>query len=142
MFLKEIETKEIKGIIEQIKPNKSCGTDEIHPKVIKQTAPYISKPYISKILHHIFNLTFQTGTIPSALKISLITPVFKSANNTIFTNYRARPISFLPCFSRILEKVMYKALVEYMELKKKMLHNMNISMDSEMIGQLTWPFFN
>ena len=86
MLLKEIETKEIKGIIEQIKPNKSCGTDEIHPKVIKQTAPYISKPYISKILHHIFNLTFQTGTIPSALKISLITPVFKSANNTIFTN--------------------------------------------------------
>ena len=37
-----------------------------------------------------------------------LTPVFKADNNAELSNYR--PISVLPCFSKILERVMYNGL--------------------------------
>ena len=38
-------------------------------------------------------------------------PVYKSGENEIFSNYR--PISVLPCFSKILEKIMYKRIIDF-----------------------------
>jgi hypothetical protein len=115
MFLTEIETSEVFEIISQLKPNKSHGYDGIHPKVIKEIAPQISN-----VLCHIFNLTFETGIIPKDLKISLITPIFKAGNKEEFNNYP--PISVIPCFSNILEKLMYKRAINYIE-KNHILHN-------------------
>ena len=59
---------------------------------------------------HIFNLTFTTGKIPNDLKVALVTPVYKASEQNVFQN---RPISELLCFSKILEKLMYKRLVDY-----------------------------
>lgn len=86
----------------------SCGIDEISCKVIKYVSPFISIP-----LSHIFNLTFETGKIPEQLKIALVTPIYKSSDTDKFSNYR--PISVLPCFSKVLEKIMYKRLISYIE---------------------------
>ncbi|CAB4026300.1 Hypothetical predicted protein, partial [Paramuricea clavata] len=86
VFITEIKTSEVLEIMRQLKPNKSHGYDEIHPRVIKEIAPQIST-----VLCHIFNLTFKTGIIPKGLKISLITPIFKAGSNEEFNNYR--PIS-------------------------------------------------
>ena len=69
-------------------------------------------PYISVPLSYIFNLTFTTGKIPDDLKVALVTPVYKASEENIYSNYR--PISVLPCFSKILEKLMYKRLIDYM----------------------------
>ena len=96
MFLSHIAPSEIEGIIANINPNKSSGIDEISPKVVHKIGPIISSP-----LCHIFNLTFTTGHIPEELKMSLISPVYKADDKTKFTNYR--PISFLPCFLKILK---------------------------------------
>ena len=41
-----------------------------------------------------------------------VTPIFKSGKNKLLTNYR--PISVLLCFSKILERIMYKRLSEYL----------------------------
>ena len=89
----------------------SCGVDEINSKVVKYVAQYISMP-----LSHIFNLTFETGKIPDDLKVALvfITPVYKSSEKNVYSNYR--PISVLPCFSKILEKLMYKGLILVLSL--------------------------
>ena len=57
------------------------------------------------------NLTFITGKIPVDLKTSIIVPVYKAGDNQQFNNYR--PISLLPCFSKALEKVVYKKLINY-----------------------------
>jgi hypothetical protein len=54
-----------------------------------------------------------------ANKISLITPIFKNGKNDEFDNYR--PISVLSYFSKILEKLMYKRLIDYIE-KNNILH--------------------
>ena len=66
--------------------------------------------YICPIILH-FSLTFATGKIPDELKVVLVTPVYKASEENIYSNYR--PISVLPCFSKILEKFMYNRLIDY-----------------------------
>jgi hypothetical protein len=70
---------------------------------------------ISEPLSHIFNLTFLSGTIPNNLKVALVTPIFKANENNEFKNYR--PISVLTCFSKLLEKLMYKRLIKFILTK-------------------------
>ena len=55
MFLRNIKLDEITKMITDINSNKSCGIDEISPKVIQKLGPLISRP-----LCHIFNLTFPS----------------------------------------------------------------------------------
>jgi hypothetical protein len=46
-----------------------------------------------------------SGTFPSRLKYAIIKPIFKNGDKKKVANYR--PISLLPSFSKILEKIMY-----------------------------------
>ena len=52
------------------------------------------------------------GRVPDSLKIAKVCPIFKSDNNAAFTNYR--PISVLPSFSKIFEKLVYIRLLNYL----------------------------
>jgi len=52
--------------------------------------------------------------VPDALKISKVIPIYKNGEKDIADNYR--PISILNTFERILEKVMYKRLYEYLSV--------------------------
>ena len=68
------------------------------------------------ILHHFtffFNLCIKNAVFPKNLKIAIITPLFKGGNRDMFSNYR--PISLLPIFSKILEKILYEELISYLE---------------------------
>ena len=68
-----------------------------------------------KPLLHIFNQSLQSRIFPDKLKIARVTPSFKKDSDSELGNYQ--PISVLPCFSRILEKIMYNRL--YKNLKEK-----------------------
>jgi len=50
------------------------------------------------------------------MKIAKITPIFKSGDSMLFNNYR--PISVLPVFSKILEKLMYNRMIAYINSRK------------------------
>ena len=54
---------------------------------------------------YIYNQSFLTGSIPDDLKVARVTPVFKANDNY-------RPISVLPFFSNILEKL---RLLKYLD---------------------------
>ena len=94
VFLDAILENEVLNEIKLLNANTASGLDDISPKVVKAIANYIVKP-----LTHIFNLSFLTGTIPNALKIARVTPVYKANSKENFSNYRR--ISVLPCFSKI-----------------------------------------
>ena len=79
------------------------GYDEMNAIIVKSIANEIVDP-----LTYIYNLGFSTGIIPSFLKISLVTPIFKGNEVNLLENYR--PISVLTKFSKLLEKLMYKRI--------------------------------
>ena len=70
---------------------------------IKETIDLLAAP-----LSHICNLSFERGVFPDKLKIAKILPVFKSDDPSLFSNYR--PISILPCLSKVFEKLFYLRL--------------------------------
>ena len=57
-----------------------------------------------------------------------ITPIFKSGDKELVSNYR--PISVLSCFSKILERIMYNRLYSYL-VKNKILYNKQFGFQKE-----------
>ena len=108
IFFDPVTENEVEVEIRKLKENKSCGHDDIPPKLVKNISKYIIKP-----LAYIYNQSFLTGSIPDDLKVALVTPVFKANDREEFSNYR--PISVFPCFSKILEKLMYNRLLKYLD---------------------------
>ena len=105
---RSVTTSEILRYLKKLQRNKSSGIDELPPNLLKDTAYEISKP-----LAFIINKSLSTGTIPSLWKTSKVTPLHKSDSKADFNNYR--PISVLPCLSKILEKVVNRQISDYLE---------------------------
>ena len=59
------------------------------------------------------NGALSQGIFPDSLKLANITPVHKKDETTDKENYR--PVSVLPLFSKIFEKVIYDQLSQYLE---------------------------
>ena len=64
-------------------------------------------------LTYLFQLSLEKGVFPDDLKIAKLTPIYKAGDNSDVSNYR--PISVLPCFSKILERLMYNHLSKYLK---------------------------
>ena len=62
-------------------------------------------------LTHVLNLSMLQGVVPNELKIARVIPLFKADNNMLISNYR--PVSVLPVFSKILERLMYNRLYSF-----------------------------
>ena len=63
---------------------------------------------INEPLKHLFDLSKENGIFPEKMKIAKVIPLFKNGDLENITNYR--PISVLPCFSKVLECIMYNQL--------------------------------
>ena len=79
--------------------------------LVKLVIPYIVKP-----LKHIFNNSLQKGVFPDSMKIARVIPIFKTGGVQEFSNYR--PISILPQFSKILEKIFHSRLTSFLNDKQ------------------------
>ena len=77
---------------------------------MKNVAHIVSRP-----LADIFNLSLSTGSVPEQLKIAKVIPIYKKENAEIFSNYR--PVSVLPCFSKILERLVFNRCMDYIDKK-------------------------
>jgi hypothetical protein len=102
-------TYEIQKIISAMKPKYSYGYDEVSIRVMKASTPFIVSP-----LTYICNKILQTGTFPDRLKYAEVKPLYKKGDRKELFNYR--PISLLPNFSKIIEKVMYKRLSYHLHI--------------------------
>lgn len=100
IFLTPTTEAEITTIINSLKNTCAPGDDDISPLPIKNSISCLIEP-----LTYIFNQMLATGVFPDRLKIARVTVVFKGGNKTEFGNYR--PISVLPIFSKVAEKIIY-----------------------------------
>ena len=98
---------EVSSLITGLKDS-SPGWDDISSKVCRSSIASFVTP-----LTHILNLSLSQGTVPKELKIARVTPIFKAGDKQLISNYR--PISVLPVFSKILEKIVYKRLSDFIE---------------------------
>ena len=69
-------------------------------------------PHILTPLRHICNTSLSQGIFPDEMKIARIIPLFKSGDKQNVSNYR--PISLLPQFSKILEKIFNNRLMNFL----------------------------
>ena len=135
LFLAPTNETEISEIISNVK-NSSAGYDGTTIKMIKKLKGELLTP-----LTHIFNLSFSSGTIPDNLKIAKVVPIYKHGDKSLFSSYR--PISILPAFSKILEKLAYKRIMHFLD-KYDILHDNQFGFrkhrSTEMaIHQQRWP---
>ena len=83
--------------------------------LVKNVIDNIVKPYFC-------NLSLNSGIFPDSMKIAKVLPIFKNDDPKCVSNYR--PVSLLPQFSKILEKIFNNRLVKY-------LNKYNIICDSQ-----------
>ncbi|MBY0580860.1 MAG: reverse transcriptase family protein [Rickettsiales bacterium] len=111
----EVSPDELRFAFNTLKPNKSSGLDDISPRVVKEVFNIIEYPLLI-----ISNLSFNNGVFPNLLKLARVVPIFKDGNISKLANYR--PISILPFFSKILERIMHNRLYNYFT-KHNLLNN-------------------
>ena len=107
IFLSSCTSNEIERIIGDLENDK---VSDISITILKKCATHTSGH-----LSGFFNKFMDHGTFPKILKVGKITPIFKKGDSQIFDNYR--PISILPIFGKIFEKLIYSRLYSFLTSK-------------------------
>ena len=102
--------KEVKEIFSLLEISKSFLYDEIMFNVIKNCFSELNM-----LLKYLFDMSLESGIFPDKLKLARVIPLYKAADPANIRNYR--PISVLPCFSKMLERIMYNSLYKYLTIK-------------------------
>ena len=87
----------VRKLILELNLNKSCGPDNIHPRLLKELVDMLSGP-IALLL----NKTLEEGDIPLDWKMAFVSPIFKKGSKNNVENYR--PISLTSIISKIMER--------------------------------------
>lgn len=109
-FLHPTNTYEVDKIITNLKNDSAPGIDGNQASLIKFIKPQILAP-----LTYILNLSLSSAVFPTSWKTACVIPIHKNGSTTSPENYR--PISLLPLFSKILEKIVNNQLVKFISTR-------------------------
>ena len=115
METKRLSMNKLKDAFFSLKINKSPGYDGISFNVLKKCFSSLCEP-----LKYLFNLSIEKGIFLDDLKIAKVTPIYKTNDKSNLTNCRS--ISVLSCFSKILKRIMYNRLYQYLTENKILYH--------------------
>ena len=108
LFFDRITTSEILRVSKKLKPKTSFGHDKISTKIMKDTIDIVVNP-----IKHILNQSLLKGVVPSEMRIAKVIPIHKNSDPSVLKNYR--PISLLPAFSKLLEKIVFNKLYTFLD---------------------------
>ena len=100
----DFSVSRVESVLSGIDINKSQGPDEINGSVLKNCSKSLSYP-ISKI----FNLSYNTGSIPTDWKTANVVPIHKKDDKSKVINYR--PISLTSLVMKVFERILYDELL-------------------------------
>ena len=104
IYFYDCDSDEVSEIIADLKNGKAS---DFPIRVIKQLSGILSPALATQ-----YNKLISEGKFPSNLKLGKITPIFKKDNEELLENYR--PVSTLPIFGKIFEKIIYKRLYSFL----------------------------
>ena len=110
-FLDPPQPIEIFNAINSLKIHKASGCDNISSFFLR-----MGNEVLAPILSIYFGLVFELGSFPQIFKTAKVIPIFKSSTKNLVNNYR--PISLLPCLSKVLEKVIENRFLNFFEKNK------------------------
>ena len=97
------------GLLQNIDVRKSAGSDGRLPGCILKKCAKDLAPFPTNLI----NTSLTSIELSSPLKLATVTPVFKSGDKSLASQYC--PISLLPLVSKLLEKVVDLQLWSYLE---------------------------
>jgi len=107
--LKPVTINEVRQRLETIDTHKS--SPDIPYYLIKIASNGLAEP-----IAFIVNGSIIHGIVPDLFKVSCITPIFKHGDTTNPSCYR--PISILPSFNKILERIVYDQIISFLDHHK------------------------
>lgn len=111
LVLKSTTRQEMSKMIKSFQPKTSAGYDDISSKLLKLCEEELKDPLVD-----ITNKSFHSGIFPKALKVAKVYAKFKNGSTTEASNYR--PISLIPTFSKVIEKLVLNRLFEHLNSNK------------------------
>ena len=94
-------------MLSSLDPSKASGIDSISPALLKNCAGPLTIP-----VHYLLTLSLGSHSLPLEWRTHCIVPVFKSGDSCLVNNYRS--ISLLSIISKVLEKVVYQNLFDFL----------------------------
>ena len=109
-YISDVKTSEVEisNIISNMKDKTSSGIDGISNQMLKHIQFSIRRP-----LTILMNKSLCSGQVPNGMKIAKVIPLLKSGTTSDCDNFR--PISLLPVISKILEKIVFKRVMQHCE---------------------------
>ena len=104
----QTDADEVIELLKEIECLKSSGLDELSSRICKDAFLVLHDQ-----LTHIFNCSLRYGLFPDQWKVARVVPLFKGGNKTLVGNYR--PISLLPLPGKILEKIVHKRILAFLD---------------------------
>ena len=103
----DISYNDILSRLKNLNPDKSCGVDEIRPKVLQECASELAVP-----LTLIYSDSIKKGEIPLIWKLANISPLYKKGSRLLAENYRPVSLTSVPC--KILEGVIKDKIMKHL----------------------------
>ena len=105
-FDPEIRHSELESILKKLDPNKAPGIDSLDNKIIKRAWGAAGPEIVD-----IFNRCLRTGHFPKVWKVGKLKVIPKSNGRSLSDPKFYRPITLLPAFGKLLERVLAARLL-------------------------------
>ena len=107
MYFSPCTEREVCSIIKQLPSKRSSGSDDISNILLREISSCVCEP-----LCLLINISLTEGKFPDLMKLAEVVPLYKGKARDQETNYR--PISLLTTMSKVMEKVVYKRVYDFL----------------------------